>query len=46
MDHALKYEKIRQDRDSKIKEKRRSEMLAERSRREKLPTFNRLADDA
>jgi hypothetical protein len=39
MDHALKYEQIRMTKDNDIRQKRRAEILAERQRREKLPTF-------
>ena len=39
MDHALKYEKTRIDREHNIRSKRKQEIIAERARREKLPTF-------
>ena len=37
--HALKYSKIRIDKEHDIRQKRKQEILAERIRREKLPTF-------
>lgn len=39
MDHALKYEKIRMQKDHENKQKRKAEIIAERQRRENLPTF-------
>ena len=39
MDHALKYEKIRMQKDLENKLKRKAEVKAERQRRENLPTF-------
>ena len=38
-EHALKYERVRLERENEIKLKRRAEIQAERQRREKLPTF-------
>lgn len=40
MDHAMKYEKIRQDKEHDIRQKRKAEILAERERKERLPTFS------
>ena len=39
MDHQLKYEKIRMEKEHDIRNKRKAEILAERQRQEVLPTF-------
>ena len=40
MDHALKYDRIRQEKEHDIRQKRKAEILAERHRKERLPTFS------
>ena len=39
MDHQLKYEKIKMEKEHDIRNKRKAEILAERQRQEVLPTF-------
>ena len=41
-EHALNYERLRLERENEIRQRRRAEILAERQRREKLPTFKSL----
>ena len=42
MDHALKYDAKRSEMEHDIRQKRKAEILAERQRKERLPTFNSL----
>ena len=39
MDHAIRYDQVRQEKSKEVRQKRKAEVIAERMRRENLPTF-------